>query len=200
MELEELKAGWEKVSDQIDRQLHVNTKLIHKMTQQQYRSRLSHIAYPELLGSLFLLLMAGALLWNFDRLNTALLRIFGGLSAMLLLAMPVISLQSLRGLSLADVGVASYAETVREFAIRKRRFIRLQRLNKALATPFLIVITPTIVRLLDNKDVTREPNFWLIAIPVSLIVQFLLSRWAIRCYNRSMKQAEALIKSGDFSG
>jgi hypothetical protein len=72
--------------------------------------------------------------------------------------------------------------------------------NKALATPFVIVITPTIVWLLDNKDVTRELNFWLIAIPASVVIQLLLSRWAIRCFDRSMQQAEALLKSNDFSG
>jgi hypothetical protein len=197
MELEELKADWAKVSDQLDRQLLVNTKLIYKMTQQQYRSQFNRIAYPELLGSLVCLFIAGWLLWNFDRLDTMVLRICGGISALLLITLPLVSLQSLKGLGRIGIGVASYTETLREFAGHRRRFTRLQRLNKALTTPFVVVIIPTMVRLLADKDITRQSSFWLIVIPVCVVIQFLFARWAFRHYDRSMKQAEVLLADLD---
>ncbi len=193
-ELEDLKADWAKVSDQLDRQLHVNTKLIHKMTQQQYRSQFNRIAYPEVLGSLVLLFIAGWLFWNFDRLDTMVLRICGGISALLLIALPLVSLESLKGLGRIEIGATSYAETVRAWAVRKRRFIRLQRFNKVLTTPFVVVITPTMVRLLADKDITRRTSFWLFVIPVCLVIQILFARCAFRHYDRSMNQAEALLE------
>jgi hypothetical protein len=145
------------------------------------------------MGSLVCLFIAGWLLWNFDRLDTTVLRICGGVSALLLITLPFVSLQSMKGLGQIGIGVTSYAETLREFAGQRRRFTRLQRLNKALTTPFVVVITPTMVRLLADKDITRQTSFWLIVIPVCVVIQILFARWVFRHYDRSMKQAEALL-------
>ncbi|MBS1603378.1 MAG: hypothetical protein JST42_11965, partial [Bacteroidetes bacterium] len=171
MELDDLKASWEEVGEKIEKQLKLNAKLIEKMTQQNYRIRLNKIAYPEIFGSLVCLGMAGRLVLVFDRFNTPGLRLFAALSVLLLILLPVVSLQSLRGLTGIDIGRSAYAEVLDRFTAMKVRFVRLHRLNAVLASLLVVSFLPTAVRLFAVKDITGSASFWLVQLPLSLVFQ-----------------------------
>jgi hypothetical protein len=193
MELDELKASWEQVNERIEKHLKLNTKLIEKMTSQNYRTIVSRIVYPELLGGLVCLAAAIAIIWNFARFDTLGLQMFSCLSVLLLFSLTLVSFLSLRGLNKADLGLSSYADTLKRFTVRKIRFQRLQRQNMVLTSLFMIVFIPTAVRLLAQKDITRSSSFWFIILPICLVLQFLVSKWVYRHYARTLKEAEALL-------
>lgn len=193
MELDDLKASWEEVGEKIEKQLVLNTKLIEKMTQQNYRMRLNRIAYPEIAGSLICLGMAVGLIVVFDRFDTPGLRLFAGLSVLLLIVLPIVSLQSLRGLAGLDLGRSSYTDVLQRFTARKIRFLRLHRLNTVLASLFMISVLPTAVRLFSVKDITGRASFWLVTVPICLVFQLIFSVWVFRHYRRVLKEAQELL-------
>lgn len=77
MELDELKSSWEILSRNMEKQQHLNSKLIEQMTNQNYKSRLSGIALPEFISSIVCFIIAIALIWKFNTLNNLVLQIFG---------------------------------------------------------------------------------------------------------------------------
>jgi hypothetical protein len=197
MELEDLKASWEEVGEKIEKQLILNTKIIEKMTHQNYRRRLNKIAYPEIVGSLVCLGTAVRLIVVFDRFNTPGLRLFAGLSVLLLIVLPIVSLQSLRGLTGIDIGRSAYADLLDRFTTRKIRFLRLHRLNAVLASLFMISFLPTAVRLFSVKDITGRTSFWLVQLPLCLLFQVLFSIWVFRHYQRILKDAHEQLSDLD---
>lgn len=193
MELDELKFSWEALSEKLEKQQKLNSKLIEQMTNQTYRNRLNNIARPESVASIFTFIIAIFLAFNFGKLDTLLLQIFGGLSVFFLIIMPVLSLKSIRGLRTIKVSLATYANTLKEFAVKKIRFQKFQKLNVRVSFLFMIVFAPVSIKLLAGKDVSQSISFWLIAVPVSAIFLFFFSRWTLRHYDNTLQKAEELL-------
>ena len=193
MELDELKLNWELLSKKVEQQQKLNAKLIEQMTNQRYQSRLNKIAYPEFIGSFICIIAAIGLMFNIDKLNTQLLQVLGGLSALLLVALPVLSLQGVRGLQKIDTNPSSYAGTLKQFAVKQIRFQKLQKLVLWLSIVFMIVFVPVVIKLLALKDITHSTTYWAIILPVCVVLQFLVSRKVLKHYNHALKKAEELL-------
>ncbi|MEO5783790.1 MAG: hypothetical protein ABIQ07_10985 [Ginsengibacter sp.] len=193
MELDELKFSWEALSEKFEKQQKLNSKLIEQMTNQTYRNRLNTIARPESVASLFTFIAAIYLVFNFSKLDTFLLQTFGGLSVLFLIVLPVLSLKSIRGLRTIKLGLTSYANTLKEFAVKKIRFQKFQKLNVAFSFLFMIVFAPVSVKLLAGKDISQSISFWLIVVPVSAIFLFFFSRWTLKHYDNALQKAEELL-------
>jgi hypothetical protein len=193
MELEELKASWEKVGEKIEKQINLNSKLIEKMTHQNYQDRLKRIAYPEMIGSAICLTAAFALILEFSRFDSPALQLFAGLSVLVLVALPIVSYRSLMGFSRINMGLSTYADAIRTFTGRKIRFQKLQKLHISLTSVLVVAILPTAVRLMSPKDITQHGWFWLLALPLCILLQYFFSKWVFRHYNRLLRQAEALL-------
>ncbi|MBL0337240.1 MAG: hypothetical protein IPP73_18470 [Chitinophagaceae bacterium] len=97
MELDELKSAWETLSIKLDKQQKLNSKLIEQMTNLKYKNRLNTIARPEFTSGIICFIMAVVLILNFGTFNTLLLQIFGGLSVLFLIVLPVLSFKSIQG-------------------------------------------------------------------------------------------------------
>ena len=69
MELEEMKARWTEMSATIEKQKQITDTLIIKMTQVNYRNRLSKILIPELAGTLVSFAYCIYIIINFHKLN-----------------------------------------------------------------------------------------------------------------------------------
>jgi len=193
MELDELKSSWETLSKKMEKQQQLNSKLIEQMTNQNYKHRLNSIARPEFIASIICFIMAIALIWNFDTLNTLLLRIFGGFSILFLIVLPVLSFQSIRGLQTINMSLPTYKNSLKEFAIQKIRFRKFQKLNVFLSFIFMVVFAPVSVKVLAGKDISQNITLWLTILPVSVIALFFVSKWVLRHYNNSLKKAEELL-------
>lgn len=193
MELDELKSSWETLSKKMEKQQQLNSKLIQQMTNQNYKNRLNHIARPEFIASIICFIMAIALIWNFDTLNTLLLQIFGGFSVLFLIVLPVLSFQSIKGLQTINMSLPTYKNTLKEFAIQKIRFQKFQKLNVFLSIIFMVVFAPVSVKVLTGKDISQNSTLWLTILPASVIVLFFVSKWVLRHYNNALRKAEELL-------
>ena len=193
MELEELKSSWETLSRKMEKQQQLNSKLIEQMTNQKYKNRLNNIARPEFIGSIICFIMAIALIWNFSTLNTLLLQICGGFSVLFLIVIPVLSLQSIRSLQTINMSLPTYKNTLKEFAVQKIRFQKIQKLNVILSFIFIVAFAPVSVKLIAGKDISQNITLWLTILPVSIIVLFFVSKWVLRHYNNTLTKAEELL-------
>jgi hypothetical protein len=197
MDLEELKSSWEALSKKMEKQNTLNAKLIEQMTKRNYLDRVNKIAWPEFIGTMICFIGVIPLLGNFRKLNTPLLQVFGGLSILYMVVLPILSLRSIKALQTVNTSLTNYSNTLKEFARRKIRFQRIQKLARGLNFPFMIVFTPVAVMLFSGKDITQRSSFWLIMLPVCLLFQFFISRWVLKHYNNALLQAEAQLTEMD---
>ena len=193
MELDELKSSWETLSRKMEKQQQLNAKLIEQMTNQNYKHRLNNIARPEFIGSIICFIFAIALVYNFNTLNTLLLQICGGFSILFLILLPLLSLRSIRGLQTINMTLSTYKNTLKEFAIQKIRFQKIQKLNVFLSFIFIISFAPVSVKLIAGKDISQNIALWLTVLPANVIVLFFVSRWVLKHYNNTLKKAEELL-------
>ena len=193
MELDELRSAWETLSMKMEKQQQLNAKLIEQMTNQNYKHRVNNIARPEFIAGIISFIMAIALILNFGKLNTLLLQVFGGFSALFLIVLPVLSFQSIKGLQTINMSLSTYKNTLKEFAIQKIRFQKFQKLNVFLSFIFMVAFAPVSVKLLAGKDIFQNLIPWLTIFPASVIVMFFVSRWVLRHYNNALKKAEELL-------
>ena len=193
MELDELKLSWDTLTAQLEKQQKLSTRLIEQATRQNYRSSLNKIAWPEFAGSIVCLMAAILLAGNFKKLDSSLLQLFGALSLLFLIVLPVISFQSLRGLKNLNISADAYAVTIKAFADRKIRFQKLQKAAINLSYIFNIVFMPVVTRIFNGKDISHSKLFWFLMVPASSVFLCFFSKWAFRCYSRSLKQAEELL-------
>ncbi|MBP6025142.1 hypothetical protein [Ferruginibacter sp.] len=193
MELDELKSSWETLSRKMEKQQQLNAKLIEQMTNQNYKHRLNNIARPEFIGSIICFIFAIALVYNFNTLNTLLLQICGGFSILFLILLPLLSLRSIRGLQTINMTLSTYKNTLKEFAIQKIRFQKIQKLNVFLSFIFIISFAPVSVKLIAGKDISQNITLWLTVLPANVIVLFFVSRWVLKHYNNTLKKAEELL-------
>jgi hypothetical protein len=193
MELHELKLSWDTLTEQLEKQQKLSTRLIEQATRQNYRSSLNKIAWPEFAGSIVCVMAAIVLAGNFKKLDSSLLQLFGAISLLFLLVFPVISFQSLRGLKNIPISMNAYADTIKKFADRKIRFQKLQKMAIKLCYIFNIVFIPVVARIFDGKDISQSKIFWFLMVPVSTVFLYFFSKWAFRCYDRSLKSAEELL-------
>lgn len=193
MELDELKENWEKISTAMDKQNILTSKLITQMTEQKYQSRINRIAYPELIASAICLAGAIILAFNFIKFDTPLLRFCWGLSILLLITLPALSLQSIRGLQKVDLGLSTYTDALKAFLVKRIQFQKLQKLNVILGFIFMLVSTPVLVKLVAGKDITQHILLLVIILPSSACFLY-FSRWTLRHYNDVLKKTEALLE------
>jgi hypothetical protein len=193
MELEELKASWDNLSKKMEEQQTLNSKLIEQMTTHNYKSKLTGIFYPEWIGSIICGIAALLLIWNFGRLDNLTLQLMGGLSVLLLIAISLFSFKSTRGLKRINLSLSSYTNTLKEFAIGKKRFQKLQKLNLVLCSLLMVVFIPASVKLLTGKDIMHGTTFGMVILPVYFLFLIFFSRWALSGYNRALRQAETVL-------
>ncbi len=193
MELDELKSSWETLSRKMEKQHQLNAKLIEQMTNHNYNHRLNNIARPEFAGSIICFIMAIALIWNFNALDTTLLRVFGGFCVLFLIVLPVLSIQSIRGLQSIQMRLSTYKDTLREFTIQRIRFQKIQKLNVIFSFIFMIAFAPVSVKLLAGKDISQNITLWLTILPFSLLVLYIVTKWVLSHYNHTLKRAEELL-------
>lgn len=194
MELHDLKNSWEAVNNQVQKQQNLTTKMIDQMTQTKYDSKLKKIAYPEITGIIICLIGASFIGINFYKLNTTFLQGAGIVSILLLLMLSVISLVRIRQLNMTKDINKPYAETLREFAIKKIRFHKFQKLNIILSYLLLVTIIILMSKFFNGKDITNSKYFWIFSFSFGYIFLLFYSKWVLKYYAKTLRQAEELLK------
>ena len=193
MELDDLRNTWNNANNQAAQQHNLSPKIIDQMTEKKYYSKIKKIAYPEFIGITVCLIAAVFIGLNFYKLETAFLQGVGMVSILLLLALSIISLLSLRKFNINEDLNKPYAETLKTFAIKKLHFYRLQKINITLCYLLLVTIIILLSKLLNDVDLTTSKYFWTFSFSFGYIFLLFYSKWVLKYYKKSLSQAEELL-------
>lgn len=192
MELEEMKLAWNDLSKRVEKQEILNQQIIEKMTKDQYQSNIKKIALPESIGTIICYLGAAYLAVNIPKLDETLMQILGAIAIILLLILPIISLQSVRAMRKINLSSHSYLEAIQVFGQQKIRFQRLQKLNVSLGL-FLMVISVPVLMAIQDKSIELSLLFWMLYFPLGIMFFLGFSFWVLKYYNRKLEATERML-------
>lgn len=192
MELDDFKNTWDEMSNQVN--VNLNLKIFNKMTKRKFNSNLQKIAIPELLATI---ICVGAVIYiglKFNLLDTAIFRIAGVVAILLLLILPAISLFSIQQLyKFTDIG-KPYVHTLKEFAVQKIKFCKLQKLNINLSYLLLAVVMILVPKFYGNHTDDENAYIMLFGFSFGYVILLFFSKWVFKKYNRIIEQTENLLK------
>ena len=194
MELDDLKNTWEDINNQVKKQQNLNIKMIDKMTTTKYYSSLKKVTYPEIIGVIICVAGAAYIGLNFGKLDNAFLQGVGILAILLLATLSVISAISIRQLNMAGDVTKTYAETLKEFAVKKMRFLKFQKINITLSYLLLVTVIILLSKFFNGRDITDSKYFWTLSFSFGYIFLLFYSRWVSKHYNNTLRQTEELLK------
>ena len=193
MELDDLKNSWHQATGRVEKPQIITRAMLEKINRTKYRQRIKKIITAEIAGSSVCLVAALYIGYSFNKLDTAFLQVTGVVAILLLLLLPTISFVSIRQLSKAGNVNKSYAETLKAFAVDKKRFIRLQKLNITFSYVLLLTMIVLLVKLFGGNDLSENKHFWLFSFPISYIFLLFYAKWVQQYYQQALQQAEELL-------
>lgn len=194
MELDDLKNTWEDINSQVKKEENLTPAMIEQITKTNYYSNLKKITYPEIIGVIVCLGGAAFIALNFSKLDTSFLQGIGILSILVLIALSVISLISLRLLTMQKNVNSTYVAILKEFALQKLRFQKFQRINITLSYLLLVTTIILLSKFIGGKDITGNKYFWTFSFTVGYLFLLFYSKLVMKSYNTTLRQAEDLLK------
>lgn len=191
MELDELKTAWQGMSKRVENQEILTNQILEQMTREKYRSKINTIGYSEYIGTIICYSGAAYLTTYFTKIEDTLMQLFAIISIALLFILPIISLQSLRAVRNVSIASKTYMQAIEDFAQRKIRFQRLQKLNVSLGL-FLMLVAMPVLSAIQGKDISQVPNFWTLIFPISIGSFLLFSVWVLKFYNKILNETEKM--------
>lgn len=192
MELEEMKTTWEQLSKRVEKQEILNQQIINKMTKEQYQSNLKKIALPEFVGTIICYMGAAYLAVNIPKLDETLMQFLGAVAIILMLILPVISLQSIRAMRKVNPTSHTYFEAIQVFGEQKLKFQKLQILNVSLGM-FLMLIGVPVLLAIQGKSLNPTPFFWMLFFPIGVGFFLGFAYWVLKYYNKALKATEKML-------
>lgn len=193
MELDDFKNIWDEMGNRVKEKQNLNLKIFDKMNRTKFHSSLKKILLPELLGSIVCIGFAIFIVFNFDKLDTVSFKISGAIAVLLFILLPTISLLSIQQLyKSADIN-KSYADTLKDFAVQKIKFCKLQKLNFTLSYLLLVAVILISTRLFGKNEATDNSYFFIISFGFGYIVLLSFSKWVFKKYNKTIRQTEDLL-------
>lgn len=194
MDLQELKNEWDAVNRSTGAAPISTNRIMDAITQKKYTIMIKKIKYAEWTGSLVCVCAAGYMLYNFGKLDALYLQGIGIITVLLLLMMPAIGLLSLQRLNVSHSTGLPHTEALKQFALQKIAFWKLQRLNFLLGFLLLVATVVLLPVLVNGKNITKDNYYWVLAFPVGYLFKLFADRSAKRYYKHSLQQAEILLK------
>ena len=193
MELDDFKNTWDEMTNRVKEKQNLNLKMFDKKNKMKFHSSLKKILVPEILASVICIGCAIFIGFNFGRLNTIAFKIVGIVAILLLVILPAISLMSIQQLYKAGDINKSYADTVKEFAIKKIKFCKLQKLNFILCHLLLVTVILLVTKLFGRNEITDGNYFFITSFGIGYIVLVFFSKWVFKVYNKKIRQTEDLL-------
>ena len=193
MELDDLKNTWDNQNDKAKKQI-LTSKIIDRMTQTKYNSKINKIAYPEILGSIICLIAIIFIGFNFHKLDTTYLQGIGIISIFILLTLSVVSFLSLRQLKMTNDFDKPYAETLKIFATQKLEFYKLQKINLTLSYLLLVTVIILLSKFFSGRDITDSKYFWTFSFTFGYIFLLFFSKFVLKFYKNTLRKTEELLQ------
>ncbi len=197
MELEEMKAIWADLSDQLEQQKKLTNEIIIKMTQQQYKAKLNKIIYPELIGTVICFAMALILIINFNKLDSTLTLVTGIITIIILVFLPIFSLRALRKLNNINLVDNNYKQTMIDYANGRKQLRRVQQVSIYISFFLMFVMVPPLTKVIKGRDFSIDASDLLIYVPIALIYFALFTSFVMRCYKGIMRSTDRLLNDLD---
>ena len=187
-----MKNTWQQMSKRMEKQEVLTNELIEKMTNEKYHSKLNKIGYSEYAGTLVCYAGAAYLVLNFVKIDDLVMQLFAGIAIALLFVLPIISLKSVRAIKSANIPSKTYLEAIEDFAKRKIRFQKLQKLNVSLGL-FLMLVSVPVLSAIQGTVVSEIPYFWTLIFPLSIGFFLVFAFWVLRSYNKILSETEKIL-------
>jgi hypothetical protein len=193
MELDQLKSTWNQLHGRGLNTGNINLQKMNTMQGTLFYSRFYKILVPELTGALVSLASAAYLVARFYKLSSPFLQVNGIITIVLLVVLPAIGLSSVWQLYKGNKIGVPYAEAVREFAVQKMRFCKLQKLNIFLSYLLLVTMILIIPSLFGKNNTTGSKYFFVFAFTIGYSFLVAFSSWVFKSYKKTIRQAEELL-------
>lgn len=193
MDLDEMQALWQDMSQELEKQKKLTDKLIIDMTQERYNNKFRTISKYESLGAVACFGFLLMIVLNFQKLDTWYLMLCGLISIAIFFILPILSLSSIYQLRRINLREGSYKDVLLQYTKGKRRFLLIQQLGIGLSFVILFTVLPIATKILDNKDIFLDGKVWSWYLPFGLIFLFFFARWGYGCYKNIANSAEQLL-------
>ncbi|WP_340202095.1 hypothetical protein [Ascidiimonas sp. W6] len=194
MDLDEMKEVWAELSQQAEQQKKLNTQMIEKMTELQYKNRINKIIIPELIGGVVCAAIVIFIVVNFQKLEHWYLIMAAIVSIAILTVLPILSFRSLKNLYNISPVVNNYKEVLIKYNKGKRQVKFVQKLSIYLSFILMFALMPVSLKLFSNKDLSQlhyEKLLW--AAPLGILFVVLMTRWVFKYYKNVIKGTDTLL-------
>lgn len=196
MEIEEMKALWSEMSDQLEQQKKLTNEIIMNMTQERYTKKFRKITNYETVGAVICYAIGVYILFNFDKLELWYLQLCGIVTITFLFVMPFIVLRSLGRIKRLNIANKNYKETLIDFTRARRNLLKVQQFGIYISFIIMFAVSAVYSKIWSNKDffVVERGLGSYIAIGIALLFFAFISRWGYRSYMRITNSAEDILK------
>lgn len=198
MDLDEMKAVWSDLGDQLEKQKQLTQEVILKMTQEKSSSRLGRIIWMESIGITISVIFQVYLALNFHRLNDWLSITGGIVMTMIILTGIVFGSAIIRKARKINVIENTYSEVIRQFD----EFRAMLRTYKKLGIwtniigPFMII--PVVYTLILDKNILDDlPGLGAGILATAIVVPVILYL-IIKFYSRNVSAVKKALNDIDF--
>ena len=192
MELDKLKAAWQSNTSNAQQQLQASI-MIQEMTEKKYRSTISKIAYPEMIGTVICLLAIIYIVANFYQLNSFTLQAIGVIAILVLITISILSIVSLQYLKAEKNMSQPFAATLKNFAGQHLNFYKLQKINVALSFLLLVTLIILVTKFFNGKDLSTNKYFWIYSFAAGYLFLLFFSRFVMKYYKKSISKAKEIL-------
>lgn len=193
MELEEMKLLWSDLSKEVEQQKILTDNLIIEMTKERYKAKLNRIALPETIGSIICFAFALFIILNITKLEPWYLMACGLFTIVYLIALPILSLQTIYKMKHIDTSNHNFKEVLLSYAKYKKNYLLIQKASIFFSILLVITSLPVSGKILSNKDIFTQNNIWYWYVPLMLVFLFFFYKWALKCYTNISNSAESLL-------
>ena len=198
MELDELKNKWEDMSSKLEEQKLLTDQLIMELTTEKYKRKIRGIKGPETLGAVICGIASLYILFNFKLLDTWYLQVSGVVMLVFLVLAPIYSFRRMKSLMQAADSKLPIKESLIQFTNAKKRFVSLQKISFYMSFFMFFISLLVAGKLMNGIDLIQEqPEALKYAVPFGFLVVMLFSVFVFKKYNKSMNEAEELLKDLD---
>ncbi|MEX0289613.1 MAG: hypothetical protein AB3N14_10935 [Flavobacteriaceae bacterium] len=196
MDLEEIKAVWSEMSDQLEQQKKLTNEIILKMTQERYSNKFQKVTIFESLGAIVCFIAALFLIINFDKLDTWYLAVCGGITLVFMLVLPVLVLRSLSQIKNLNITQSSYKDTVVKYEKVKRNLLMQQQFG--IYGSFVIFFTSLAIfsKIFSGEDIfvqQQDTGVYIFTVAMGILL-FFFARWGYKCYKSITSSAESILR------
>lgn len=194
MEIEEMKSLWQDLGEQHNSQKKLTKQIIMDMTQEKYNDKFKTILTLESMGAIVCLLFFLLIAVNFGKLDTWYLMLCGMICATFYLFFPIISLRSILKLKRINLAQNNYKDTIIKYTVRRRQFLKIQRVGLGLCFVMLISCLPVTCKIFGGKDIFLDRDIWLWYLPIGIVGLALFARWGYQSYQSITYKAEIILQ------